>query len=60
MKLKYFKEAIWASKDYIQKAKSLAVAAFGAYYSAAQVSAGLPPLRYGPCLCLYSTNNFIS
>ncbi|KAJ7822579.1 hypothetical protein B0H14DRAFT_2598502 [Mycena olivaceomarginata] len=31
MKLKYFKEAAWASKDYIEDAKSLAVAAFGAY-----------------------------
>jgi hypothetical protein len=30
MKLKYFKEATWAGEDYIQEAKSLPVAAFGA------------------------------
>ncbi|KAJ7819702.1 hypothetical protein B0H14DRAFT_2835828, partial [Mycena olivaceomarginata] len=36
MKLKYFKEAAWAVEDYIEEAKSLAVAAFGAYCGAAQ------------------------
>jgi hypothetical protein len=31
MKMKYFRDAPWAGDEYIEEAKSLAQAAFGAY-----------------------------